>query len=193
MARLRSALESLTPVFPKGGAEPFNDVAGGALSSASAVAWDPPSGESMEVLLSCREAQSEIEEAAERYLSNQCLDGARIGGLDLPSQWTHRMSLRAVVAEVAGGRDRRKLREERAGNLRMIAEEEASLAAKGGFVSQGGERSNFDVFGCERGRCRESGCERYSQPFHMGLASGSYAFLCANCGCSHAAHEEVVH
>ena len=193
LARLWSALESLTPIFPKGGAEPFNDVAGGALSSASAVAWAPPSGETMEVLLSCREAQSEIEEAAERYLSNQCLDGARIGGLDLPSQWAHRMSLRAVVAEVAGGRERRKLREERAGNLRMIAEEEASLAAKGGFVSQGGERSNFDVFGCERGRCPESGCERYAQPFHMGLASGSYAFLCANCGVGATAHEEVVH
>ena len=56
------------------------------------------------------------------------------------------------------------------------------------------QRTNFDVFGVERGACRATGCKSYRQPLHKGIAGGgSYVFLCAACGYAAAEHVEITH
>ena len=101
------------------------------------------------------------------------------------------MGLQAITEATTAARDRQKLREQREANLKLIRDEEIKVM---GEVPQTEQRSDFDVFGCQRGGCENcKDCKAYQQPFHMGLASGSYAFLCASCGCSHSKHAEVVH
>ena len=83
-----------------------------------------------------------------------------------------------------------RLKHEREANLAKIREEEYKAVGEVSNIC----RSNFDVFGTERGQCNAcNDCKMYTQPLHRGLASGSYAFLCASCGCPHSNHKEVCH
>ena len=189
--RLHAAAQRLAPRFSKSNAAPYNDIMAASFLQHSCCTWDPKK-QDLDVFISAPEDVRRGAEAdADRYLSDLCLSRDEIGGQALSACWTDTMALHAITAATSRAQDRLRLKEEREENLRHIREEE--FKAMGEWVQQG-QRSNFDVFGCERGKCENCDeCECYAQPLHMGLASGSYAFLCASCGCSHSQHSEVVH
>ena len=190
--RLRRALKALSPYFSKSLKPPYNDISGASFAKDSVLAWDPMNPKEVDEVLPMPEGSEQaLREASKNYLANLCLSEGEVGGGDLSRMWSHRMGLQAITEATAAARDRQKLREQREANLKLIRDEEIKVM---GEVPQTEQRSDFDVFGCQRGGCENcKDCKAYQQPFHMGLASGSYAFLCASCGCSHSKHAEVVH
>ncbi|UPQ99880.1 DnaJ-like protein [Chloropicon primus] len=188
MGRLQEALKSLAPNFAKNMPAPYNDVMGASFPRDSVLAWE----KDPEFIVPAPEASlRSLNESSDQYLSDLCLSSGEIGGGELSPQWTHRMSLHAIAEAMARAGQRLKVKEEQEANMKLIREEECKVM---GAVMPQEERSNFDVFGCERGACEHcQECQKYAQPYHLGLASGSYCFLCANCGCPHSKHAEVVH
>jgi len=190
MQTLHRAIEGMLPHFSKNNPAPRNDLMGASFAKESCLVWDPKNQE-VERLVGPRDPILRQHQAAtEKYLSDLCLSVDEIGGQGLSPQWSDRVSLQAITGAASKAKERLRLREKREANLRLIKEEEYKAMGE----VRHGERSNFDVFGCQRGKCESCDeCKGYAQPLHMGLSSGPYAFLCANCGCSHSCHAEVVH
>jgi hypothetical protein len=191
LQRLHDAVRNVSSHFGQSNRAPYNDVMGSSFLQHACYAWNPKN-QSINCFVKAPEKFTQaVEQSSEEYLSLLCLRKDEIGGKELCNNWSHRMTHTTITAAAVGAQDRQRLKQKREESLRHIKEEEYKVV---GELAHGGQRSNFDVFGCERGHCNAcQDCKGYAQPLHQGIASGSYAFLCACCGCPHSDHVEVVH
>ena len=169
---------------------PYDDVLGACFLSESALAWTPTKG-SVDVLApASKPSRQRIAKDLVSHYEVAHISQEDLGGAVLHEGWFHRLSARSLKHAQIRAEATAAIREECGANLKMIRELEYEAM---GEIHES-QRTNFDVFGVERGACRATGCKSYRQPLHKGIAGGgSYVFLCAACGYAAAEHVEITH